>query len=117
MSVCLLSVCLSVCPSDSYIDFYVHISILRRNSTKRKNKNQKNSVHLNLLHGMHAQLTMFTSLPDMSPEVHCNLCNKCYILGMPGPRPDIRCVQFLSKVHPKVPIEFLVPSGASEVID
>ena len=47
----------------------------------------------------------------------CNLCNKCYTLGMPGPRPDIRCVQYLPKVHYKVPIEFLVPSGASEVID
>ena len=53
----------------------------------------------------------------MSPEVHCNLCNKCYTLGMPGPRPDIRCVQYLPKVHLKVPIEFLVPSGTSEVID
>ena len=41
----------------------------------------------------------------------CNLCNKCYTLGMPGPRPDIRCVQYLPKVHYKVPIEFLVPSG------
>ncbi len=29
---------------------------------------------------------------DMSPTVHCNLCNSCYTLGMPGPRPDIRCV-------------------------
>ena len=36
---------------------------------------------------------------------------------MPDPRPDIRCVYFLPKVHYKVPIEFLVPSGASEVID
>ncbi len=54
---------------------------------------------------------------DMSPEVHCNLCNKCYTLGMPGPRPDIRCVQYLPKVHLKVPIEFSVPSGTSEVID
>ena len=34
---------------------------------------------------------------DMSPEVHCNLCNHCYTLGMPGPRPDIRCVQYLPK--------------------
>ncbi len=33
---------------------------------------------------------------DMSPEVHCNWCNHCYILGMPDPRPDIRCVQYLS---------------------
>ena len=59
----------------------------------------------------------FVGASDMSPEVHYNLCNKCYTLGMPGPRPDIRCVQYLPKVHPKVPIEFLVPSGASEVID
>jgi hypothetical protein len=43
---------------------------------------------------------------DMSPEVHCNLCNHCYILGMPDPRPDIRCVQYLFKVHKKVPNEF-----------
>ena len=50
-------------------------------------------------------------------KVHCNLCNKCYTLGMPGPRPDIRCVQYLPKVHPKVPIKFSVPSGTSEVID
>ena len=42
----------------------------------------------------------------MSPEVHCNLCNHCYILGMPDPRPDIRCVQYLSEVHKKVPNEF-----------
>ncbi len=62
-------------------------------------------------------LNMGIGMHDMSPEVHCNLCNKCYTLGIPGPRPDIRCVQYLPKVHPKVPIEFLVPSGASEVID
>ena len=56
---------------------------------------------------------------DMSPEDHCNLCNNCYTLGMPDPRPNIKCVQYLSKskVHLKVPIEFLVPSGTSEVID
>ncbi len=30
---------------------------------------------------------------DMSPEVHCNLCNHCYTLGiMPDPRSDIRCM-------------------------
>jgi hypothetical protein len=29
---------------------------------------------------------------DMSPEVHYNSCNHCYILGMPDSRPDIRCV-------------------------
>ncbi len=34
---------------------------------------------------------------DMSPEVHCNLCNHCYTLGMSDPRPDIRCVQYLPK--------------------
>ncbi len=34
---------------------------------------------------------------DMSPEVHCNLCNHCYTLGMPGSRPEIRCVQYLPK--------------------
>jgi hypothetical protein len=43
---------------------------------------------------------------DMSPEVHCNLCNHCYILGMPDPRPDIRCLQYLSEVHKKVPNKF-----------
>ncbi len=43
---------------------------------------------------------------DMSPEVHCNWCNHCYILGMPDPRPDIRCVQYLSEVHKKVPNEY-----------
>ena len=31
-------------------------------------------------------------MDDMSPEVHCNLCNHCYTLGMSDPRPDIRCV-------------------------
>ena len=45
-------------------------------------------------------------VPDMSPDVHCNWCNHCYILGMPGTRPDIRCVQYLSEVHKKVPNEF-----------
>jgi hypothetical protein len=54
---------------------------------------------------------------DMSPEVHFNLCNHCYTLGMPDPRPDIRCVQHLPKVHYKVPNKFLVPSGTSDVID
>ena len=43
---------------------------------------------------------------DMSPEVHCNLCNHCYTFGMPDPRPGIRCVQYLSEVHKKVPNEF-----------
>jgi hypothetical protein len=43
---------------------------------------------------------------DMSPEVHCNWCNHCYTLGMPDPRPDMRCVQYLSEVHNKVPNEF-----------
>ncbi len=38
---------------------------------------------------------------DMSPKVHCNLCNHCYTLGMSDSRPDIRCVQYLPKVHPK----------------
>ncbi len=37
----------------------------------------------------------FVGVSDMSPEVYCNLCNYCYTLGMPGPRPDIRCVQYL----------------------
>ncbi len=40
---------------------------------------------------------------DMCPEVHCNLCNHCYTLGMPGPRPDIRCVQYLPKSTCEVP--------------
>ena len=39
----------------------------------------------------------FTRGSDMSPEVQYNLCNLCYILGMPDPRPDIRCVQYLPK--------------------
>ena len=56
-------------------------------------------------------------LHDMSPEVQCNSCNYCYTLGMPDPRPDIRCVQYLSKVHLKVPNGFLAPSGTSEVTD
>ncbi len=42
----------------------------------------------------------------MSPEVHCNLCNHCYILSLPDPRPEIRCVQYLSEAHKKVPNEF-----------
>ncbi len=54
---------------------------------------------------------------DMSPKVHCNLCNHCYTLGMPDPRPDIRCVQCLPKIHYKVPIKFSVPSGTSDIID
>jgi hypothetical protein len=54
---------------------------------------------------------------DMSPEVHCNLCNHCYTLGMPDPRPDIRCVLDLPKAHYKVPSGFLAPSGTSEVTD
>ncbi len=63
---------------------------------------------------------MFLNIPliaDMSPEVHCNSCNHCYTLGMPDPRPDIRCVQYLLKVHYKVPNEFLVPSGTCDIID
>ncbi len=38
--------------------------------------------------------TVLTKLQDndMSPEVHCNLCNHCYTLGNSDPRPDIRCV-------------------------
>jgi hypothetical protein len=54
---------------------------------------------------------------DMSPEVHCNLCNHCYTLGMPDPRPDIRCAQYLPKVHYNVPNGFLAPSGTSDFID
>ncbi len=45
--------------------------------------------------GIPARISMLES--DMSPEVHCNLCNHCYTLGIPGPRPDIRCVQYLPK--------------------
>jgi hypothetical protein len=30
---------------------------------------------------------------------------------MPDPRPDIRCVQYLPKVHHKMPIEFLASNG------
>ncbi len=85
-------------------------------------------AHLSFIRGQHhwrcssssclQALSSHYSPLDMSPAVHCNLCNKCYTLGMmPGPRPDIRCVQYLPKLHHKVPIEFLVPSGASEVID
>ena len=37
-------------------------------------------------------------------KVHCNLCNNCYTLGMPGPRPDIRCVQYLPKSTWEVPL-------------
>jgi hypothetical protein len=59
----------------------------------------------------------FVGASDMSPEVHCNLCNHCYTLGMPYPRTDIRCVQYLPYVHKNVPSEFLAPSGTSEVID
>ncbi len=43
VSVC-LSVCVSVCDFDSYIDFYIRISILHRNSMKPKIKNKKNSA-------------------------------------------------------------------------
>ncbi len=56
-------------------------------------------------------------LCDMIPEVHCNLCNQCYTLGMPDPMPDIRCVQYFPKVHYKIPSNFLVPSGTSDIID
>jgi hypothetical protein len=59
----------------------------------------------------------FVGASDMSPEVHCNLCNHCYTLGMPDPRPDIRCVQYLPKVYYKVPNEFLEPSETSDIID
>jgi hypothetical protein len=60
----------------------------------------------------------FVGVSDMSPEVHCNLCNYCYTLGMPDPRPDTtRCVQYLSQVHLKVANGFLAPSGTSEVTD
>jgi hypothetical protein len=57
----------------------------------------------------------FVGASDMSPEVHCNLCNHCYTLGMSDPRPDIRCVQYLPYVHKKVPNEFWASSGTSEV--
>ena len=40
---------------------------------------------------------------EVLPEVHCNLCNHCYTLGMPGPRPDIRCVQYLPKSTSEAP--------------
>jgi hypothetical protein len=53
----------------------------------------------------------FVGASDMSPEVHCNWCNHCFTLGMPDPRPDIRGVQYLPKVHHKMPIEFLASSG------
>ncbi len=59
----------------------------------------------------------FMGASDMSLEVHCNLCNYCYTLGMPDSRPDIRCVQYLPKVHYKVSNGFLAPSGTSEVTD
>ncbi len=59
----------------------------------------------------------FVGASDMSSEVHCNFCNHCYTLGMPDPRPDIRCAQYLPKVHYKVPNKFLVPSGTSDIID
>ncbi len=67
--------------------------------------------------GAVSQVIKMGGCSDMSPEVHCNLCNHCYTLGMPDPRPDIKCVQYLTKVHYKVPINFLAPSGTSEVID
>ncbi len=51
-------------PADSYVDFYVRISILRRNSTKQKKQNQKQSAHQNISYGTRAQLTIFTSLPS-----------------------------------------------------
>ena len=90
--------------------------------------NQKLSTHTNatptcglfflteVYFPVHAD-SSFVGASDMSPEVHCNLCNHCYTLGMPDPTPDIRCVQYLPKVHHKVPIEYLVPSETSEVID
>ena len=59
----------------------------------------------------------FMGASDMSTEVHCNLCNYCYTLGMPDPRPDITCIQYLPKVHYKVPNTFLAPSGTSDIID
>ena len=90
--------------------------------------NQKLSTHINVAPNevvfpltevffpVHAD-SSFVGASDMSPEIHCNLCNHCYTLGMPDPRPDIRCVQYLPKVHHKVPIEFSVPSGTSDIID
>ena len=56
----------------------------------------------------------FVGASDMSPEVHCNLCNHCYTLGMSDPRSDIRCVQYLPKVHPKMPNGFWASSGTPE---
>ncbi len=46
-----------------------------------------------------AGVSHYSAVADMSPDLHCNLCNHCYILGMPDPRPDMRCVQYLSEVH------------------
>ncbi len=46
------------------------------------------------------------TVADMSPEVYSNLCNHCYRLGMPDPRPDIRCVQFLPEVHNRCQASF-----------
>ena len=39
------------------------------------------------------------------------------LLGMPDPRPDIRCVQYLPQVHKNAQIGFLATSGTSEVRD
>ncbi len=46
---------------------------------------------------VHMMLKQIKNFPDMSPKIHCNLCIHCYTLGMPDPRPDIRCVQYLPK--------------------
>jgi hypothetical protein len=48
----------------------------------------------------------FVGASDMSSDVHCNLCNHCYTLGMPDPRPDIRCVHYLLKVQKRCQANF-----------
>ena len=70
--------------------------------------NRKLSTHINVTPNevvfpltevffpIHAD-SSFVGVSDMSPEVHCSLCNHCYTLGMPDPRPDIRCVQYYRK--------------------
>jgi hypothetical protein len=49
-----------------------------------------------VLFPIHAD-SSFVGVSDMRPEVHCNLCYHCYTLGMPDPRSEIRCVQYLLK--------------------
>ena len=44
----------------------------------------------------------FVGASAMSPEVHCNLCNYCYTLGMPDPRPDIRCTVLKASPGPAI---------------